>query len=384
MDFSWTKEQLEYKERVINFAKSNLNHAVMESDRDSVFSREAWEKCAEFGLQGLAVPKEYGGQFDEVQFLTATLAMEALGYGCRDNGLCLGLNAQMWTVQYPIAQFCNAEQKARFLPNLVSGKWIGCHALTEPEAGSDIYKMQTRAEKVDGGYILNGRKQYITFAPIADIMLVFATINPDLGNFGITGFIVEKGMKGVTNGENKAKMGLRTAPFGDLVFKDCFVPEENRVSTEGSGWGITIQTLEYDRSNILAWQLGSMEYQLEQTIQYVKQRKQFGKPIVEFQAVSNRLADMRLRLETSRLLLYKVAWLNETGKSAALESAMLKLLLSESFVASSLDAIRNFGGHGYISENEIERDMRDAVGGLIYAGTSDIQRNIISDLILDK
>ena len=384
MDFAWTKEQLEYKDKVIEFAKSNLDYPVLENDRDCVFSREAWEKCAEFGLLGLSVPRKYGGQFDEVQFLTATLAMESLGYACRDNGLPFGLNAQMWTVQYPIVQFGTEQQKEKFLPNMIGGKWIGCHALTEPEAGSDVYNMQTRAEKVEGGYILNGRKQYITFAPIADVILVFANVKPELGNFGITGFLVEKGMKGFTNGQNKPKMGLRTVPFGDLIFEDCFVPEENRLSTEGSGWGITIHSLEYDRCNILAGQLGAMQYQLEQTVKYVKQRKQFGKPVVEFQAVSHRLAEMRLRLETSRLLLYKVAWLNQMGKSATLESAMLKLHLSESFVNSSMEAIRNYGGHGYISENEVERNMRDAVGSVIYAGTSDIQRNIISDLVMDE
>jgi alkylation response protein AidB-like acyl-CoA dehydrogenase len=383
MDFSWTKEQLDYKQKVIEFAKANLDEQIAERDQNCVFSREAWEKCAAFGLLGLSVPKADGGLFEEVEFLTATLAMESLGYACRDNGLPFGLNAQMWTVQYPIVQFGSEAQKQKFLPHLIGGKWIGCHALTESEAGSDVYNMQTRAKKVEGGYILNGSKQYVTFAPIADVVLVFANVNPEIGTFGITGFLVEKGMKGFTNGENKVKMGLRTVPFGDLIFEDCFVPEENRLSTEGSGWGITMHSLEYDRCNILAGQLGAMQYQLEQTIAYVKKRKQFGKPVAQFQAVSNRIANMKLRLETSRLLLYKLAWLNQNGKPATLESAMLKLLLSESFVESSMDAIRNHGGHGYITENEIERNMRDAIGSVIYAGTSDIQRNIISDYILD-
>ena len=383
MDFSWTKEQLEYKEKVIEFAKSNLDYAVGDNDKNCVFARDAWEKCADFGLLGLSVPKDEGGVFEEVQFLTATLAIEALGYACRDNGLPFGLNAQMWTVQYPLVLFGTTMQKQKFLPNMISGKWIGCHALTEPEAGSDVYNMQTTAKKVEGGYLLNGRKQYVTFAPIADVVLVFANVNPDIGNFGITGFLVEKGMKGFTNGSNKVKMGLRTVPFGDLIFEDCFVPEENRLSSEGSGWGITMHSLEFDRCNILAGQLGAMDYQLEQTIAYVKKRKQFGKSVSQFQAVSNRLANMKLRLETSRLLLYKVAWLNQQGKPATLESAMLKLQLSESFVSSSLEAIRNYGGYGYITENEIERNMRDAIGSVIYAGTSDIQRNIISDFILD-
>ena len=174
---------------------------------------------------------------------------------------------------------------------------------------------------------------------------------------------------------------MRTVPFGDLTFEDCFVPEENRLGKEGAGWGITIASLEYDRCCILASQLGAMERQLDESIAFVKKRKQFGKSIGNFQAVSNRIANMKLRLETSRLLLYKVAWLKNQGKSAMMEAAMLKLQLSESFVASSIDTIRNHGGYGYITENEIERDLRDAIGGVIYAGTSDIQRNIISDLL---
>ena len=174
------------------------------------------------------------------------------------------------------------------------------------------------------------------------------------------------------------KMGLRTVPIGDLVFEDCFVPEENRLGKEGAGWSITISSLEYDRCSILASQLGAMEYQLESTIAFVKQRKQFGKSIGEFQSISNRIANMKLRVETSRLLLYQVAWLKSQGKSAMMEAALLKLNLSESFVASSMDAIRCHGGSGYLTEYEIERNLRDAVGGVIYAGTSDIQRNIIS------
>ena len=147
MDFSWTKEQLEYKEKVIEFAKTHLDYDVADNDKNCVFARDSWEKCADFGLLGLSVPKDLGGVFDEVQFLTATLALEALGYACRDNGLPFGLNAQMWTVQYPIVLFGTDQQKQKFLPNMISGKWIGCHALTEPEAGSDVYNMQTRGKK---------------------------------------------------------------------------------------------------------------------------------------------------------------------------------------------------------------------------------------------
>lgn len=378
MEISWTKEQLDYKAQVIKFAEENLNNSIVERDKDCVFSREDWEKCAEFGIQGLASPIKYGGQNDEVDILGTILAMEGLGYGCRDNGLPFGLNAQMWTVQFPILKFGTELQKEKYLKPLASGKMMGCHGLTEPNAGSDVFNMETFAEKVEGGYVLNGSKRLITFGPIADIVLVFAKTNVKLGKWGYSVFIVEKGTKGYTAGKNEPKMGMRTVPFGDLTFEDCFIPEENLLGKEGAGWSIAISSLEYDRFTIFASQLGAMEYQLDSTIKFVKERKQFGKPISEFQSVSNRIADMKLRLETSRLLLYRVASLKTQGKSVLMEAAMLKLYLSESFVESSMDAIRCHGGNGYLTEHQIERNLRDAVGGVIYAGTSDIQRNIIS------
>lgn len=381
MDLSWSKAQIDYKKKVIEFAKQNLNNTISERDQALKFSREDWNKCAKFGIQGLASPKKYGGREEEIDILTATLAMEGLGYGCRDNGLPFSLNAQMWTVQLPIAQFGNAFQKEKYLKPLASGEWIGSHGLTETNAGSDVFNMETTATKVEGGYILNGSKRLITLAPVCDMALVFAKTNPKLGKWGVSGFIVEASSKGFTQSGNKSKMGLRTVPIGDLEFKDCFVPEENRLGKEGAGWSITIASLEYDRCNILASQLGAMEHQLEDTIKFVKNRKQFGQSIGRFQSVSNRIADMKLRLETSRLLLYKVAWLKSQGKSAMMEGALLKLHLSESFITSSLDAIRCHGGSGYLTEFEVERNLRDAVGGVIYAGTSDIQRNIISQIL---
>ena len=381
LDFSWTKEQLDYKSKVIAFAKEHLNTAIVDRDQNCIFSRDDWQKCADFGILGLATPLAYGGAKENVDILSATMAMEGLGYGSRDNGLAFGLNAQMWSVQLPISQFGTESQKKKYLPALSSGELIGCHALTEINAGSDVFNMETTAKKVDGGYVLNGSKRLITLAPIADVSLIFANVDPKMGKWGVTGFLVEKGMKGFSTGPNKEKMGLRTVPIGDLMFKDCFVPEENRLGAEGAGWSITIHSLEFDRCCILAGQLGSMEHQLEKTIDFVKNRKQFGKSISEFQSVSNRIANMKLRLETSRLLLYKVAWLKSQGKSAMLEAALLKLQLSESFIESSMDAIRCHGGSGYLTENEVERDLRDAVGGVIYAGTSDIQRNIIANLL---
>ncbi len=380
MDFSWSEKQIEFKQSVIDFAQNNLNGDIIERDYQGKFSHENWQKCADFGIQGLYMPEEYSNK-PQADIMTAVLAMEALGYGCEDNGLTLALNAQMWTVQILLLQFGTEAQKQRYLPNLCNGKWIGAHALSEPESGSDVYSLQTKATKCEGGYILNGRKKFVTCAPICDLAVVFATIDPSLGKWGITAFIVESNWDGFTASPVKNKMGLRTTPFGEITFDNCFVPEENRLGKEGSGFSLSGYSLEFDRCFNLASELGAMEQQLEKTIAYAKSREQYGQAIGKFQSVSNRIADMKLRLETARLLLYKVAWLKDKGQPAMLEAALLKLYLSESFLASGLDAVRIHGGNGYLTEYGIERDLRDAVGGVIYAGTSDIQRNIIARLL---
>ena len=381
MDFSWSDEDLAFRNEVIEFAKSKLNDDIITRDKEGIFSRDLWQKCADFGIQGLATPKKFGGKFDEVDILQSVLAMQALGYACKDSGLVLGLNAQMWTVQMFIVLFGTEAQKQKFLPKLTNGEWLGAHALTEPESGSDVFNMKMTAEKRDGGYILNGEKCLITLGPVADMAIVFANVNPKLGKWGITAFLVEKDLEGYEAGPVREKMGLRTVPIGEIKLKNCFVSEENRLGKEGAGFSICNHSLEYDRCCILAGGLGAMERQLEESIEFAKEHKRYGQVIGSFQSVSNRIADMKLRIETSKLLLYKMAWLKKQAKPAMLEAAMLKLHLSESFVASSLDAIRNRGGNAYLVDYGIERYLRDAVGGVLYAGTSDIQRNIISKMV---
>jgi alkylation response protein AidB-like acyl-CoA dehydrogenase len=379
MDFSWTEEQLAFKKTVIKFAQNELGKDIIERDREEVFLPEYWSKCAQFGILGLPYPEEYGGSDADV--LTTMLAMEGLGYGCRDSGLVFSLNAQMWSIQHPISHFGSKNQKGKYLPGLINGNLIGAHGMSEPDSGSDAYSLRTRAEKVDGGYILNGTKVFVTNAPIADLAIVFATIDPSKGRWGITAFLIEKGTAGFIVGRNIGKMGLRTSPMGELVFQDCYLPEECRLGKEGAGGSIFNSSMEWERICILASNLGVMERQLEESIQYARQRHQFGKPIGKFQSVSNRIADMKVRLETARLILYRVAWLIEQGKSAIMEAALAKLYLSECFVQSSQDALRIHGGYGYTTEFEVERDLRDAIGGTIYSGTSDIQRNIIAGLL---
>lgn len=381
MDFSWKKEQLDLKEKIIQFVKESLTDDVVEQDKNSTFPMESWKKCADFGIQALAAPTKYGGQKEEIDILGSMLAMEGFGYECEDNGLAFALNAQMWTVQLPLAHFGTEDQKEKFLPPLVKGEKIACHALTEPEIGSDVFNMKMTAEKTDGGYILNGQKRLVSLAPIADLFFIFANVNPKYGKWGVTAFMVEKGMEGFSTSVSRHKMGLRTVPIGELNFENCFVPEANRIGKEGAGFSISNNSLEYERCSILASQLGRMDRQLEIAIDYARNRKQFGQPIGKFQSVSNRIADMKLRIETARLLLYKVAWLKKNDQPAMTEAALLKLYLSESFLESSLDIIRIHGGNGYMTDFGVERDLRDAIGGVLYAGTSDIQRNIIAKLL---
>jgi alkylation response protein AidB-like acyl-CoA dehydrogenase len=207
---------------------------------------------------------------------------------------------------------------------------------------------------------------------------VFATTDHELGKWGISTFLVDKDTAGFEASSDIDTMGLRTAPIGELIFEDCFVPEENRIGPEGAGASIFSSSQEWERAVILAGEIGAMQRQLEQAIQYANERQQFGQAIGKFQSVSNRIADMKLRLETARLLTYKVAWLKSVGRSVMLDAAIAKLYLGECYVESSLDAIRVHGGYGYMTEFEVERNLRDAIGGTLYGGTSDIQRSIIS------
>lgn len=380
MNFQWSEEQIAFRESVQAFATSQLQDDVVSRDERSEFAQELWMRAAAFGIQGMHIPPEFGGQ-GTTDILTATSAMEAIGYGCPDGGLLLALNSQMWVVELPILHFGTDFQKRHFLPKLCSGEWKGAHGITEPDAGSDVFSMQATAKKVDGGYILNGRKCLVTLAPLCDVAIVVASTNPKLGKWGASTFLIESGFEGFSRGENQSKMGLRTVPIGELHLKDCFVPDSHLLGKEGEGFASFNYSLEYERCCILASHIGTMQRQLELTIAYAKERAQFGKPIGEFQSVSNRIVDMRVRLETARLLLYKVAWLKSEGKSAMMEAAMLKLYLSECYAKSSEDAVRVHGGRGYLSEYGIERYLRDAIGGLIYAGTSDIQRNIVAGMM---
>lgn len=376
MDFSWSDDDLALREAIVKFAARELNEGLVERDRRSEFAWEGWRKCGEFGIQGLPIPQEYGGRGTDI--LTTILALEALGYGCRDNGLLFTIAAHMLSCEVPIWKFGSEEQKRCFLPKLCSGEWIGVHAMTEPDSGSDAFALHTRAERKGDRYVLNGRKTFITSAPIADLLLVFASLDRNKGANGIAAFLVEKKTPGLLVTRELEKMGLRTSPMGELVLDDCEVPTDHLLGKEGGGAAIFNTSMEWERSCILASQLGAMERQLERCVRYARERRQFGKPIGKFESISNKLADMKVRLETARLLVYKVGWLKRHGKQAASEAAMAKLYVSECCVQSNLDAIQIHGGYGYMTEFELERELRDSIAATIYSGTSEIQRLIIA------
>jgi len=379
MDFSLSDDQQALKASVIKFATQELNNDLRKRERVGEFPLDAWRACARFGIQGLPIPKEFGGKGADV--LTSVVAMEALGYGCRDNGLIFGLNAQMWSVELPLLKLGTPEQQRAYLRGFASGDLIGAFAMTEAGSGSDAFSMSTRAEHHADHYIINGSKRYITNAPVADVILVFATVKPDSGLSGASAFIVEKGTPGFTVSRSLDKMGLRTTPMGEVVLTNCEVPEENRLGKEGAGMAIFNSSMEWERSCILASAVGAMQRQLETCVDYARTRQQFGQPIGKFQSISSKIADMYLRLEAARLLIYRVAWLKQQGKPALAEAAAAKICTSEAWIQSSLDAIQIHGAYGYMTDSEIERDLRDSVAGTIYSGTSEIQRVIIASVL---
>jgi hypothetical protein len=379
MDFSLSAEQRELVEAATAFARRELNQDLAKRDDAAEFPRDAWQACAKFGIQGLPVPAELGGAGSDV--LTTTLVMEALGYGCRDNGLLFSLNAQMWSVQMPLVTFGTPAQQQQYMPGLVSGDIIGGHAMTEPDSGSDALRMRARAERRGDHYILNGTKQYITNAPVADVLLVYASVQGRPGLAGLSAFLVGAGTPGLEVSSGFEKMGLRTSPMGELALTDCLVPEGNRLGPEGAGMAIFNSSMEWERSCLFASAVGAMRRQLDACVDYARSREQFGQPIGKFQGVAGKLADMYVRLEAARLMIYRVAWLKQQGRSAPAEAAAAKLFTSEAWVRSGEDAIQTHGAWGYLKDAGIERDLRDAIAGTIYSGTSEIQRLIIARML---
>lgn len=368
------------KVRVAEWATENLSDPdLLRRDADCAFWREGWNRAAAYGIQGSVLPTNLGGQ--GLDLVSAMLRFEGLGLGCDDAGLVFALSAQTWTMQMALERFGSDEQRTRWLPELASGAAIGAFAITEEESGSDAFALQTEATPIDGGYRLNGTKAYVTLAPVCDVLLVFATTNPAVGRCGVTAFLIDIKTPGLSVGPNRSKMGLRTTPFADVTFENCEIPESARIGGEGSGASIFSTAMESERAFLLVGSVGQLERHIDTTVAYANDRTQFGQSIGSFQSVSHEIAEMKFAHETARLMLYKAAALQAEGSPSMMAAALAKLSASEAAVAGAMSAIRVHGARGYVSELGVERGLRDTIGGVIYGGSSGIQRNIIARLL---
>lgn len=377
MDFDWSEDQRELRRGAVEFASRRLVEGVRERDRDERFDRDLWDACAEFGLQGLMVPAEWGGSGRDP--LSAVAVLEGIGYGGRDNGLAFSVAAHVASCEGPIAAFGSDEQKREWLPSLAAGSAVGATAVTEPDSGSDALGLTTRAEERDGGWVLEGTKTFVTNAPLADLFVIYARTGG--GGFGgISCFLVPRDTGGLTVGPPMEKMGLRTSPMSQLFLEGCRVPGSALVGSVGSGAMIFHQTMELERLLVMAPAVGVMERLLERCVEHARERTVGGTAIGRHQSIAHRIADMELELEAARLLLYRAASERGRRSSATRSSALAKLAVSEAYVSVCRSAVQIFGGYGYMVEYDLERELRDALAATLYVGTSEIQRNLIAGL----
>jgi len=380
MDFEFSKEQLMFKKEVIRFAKKEIVPRVQDHDLREAFDFESFRKMGEFGLLGLHFPETYGGEGADV--VTTVLAGEALGEAGVDGGLTLAYGAHSFLCADTIFSHGTEPQRQKYIPRLARGEWIGCMGLSEPDAGSDVASLSTTAVKDGDHYVLNGTKMWITNGPIADVAVVYAKTDPEQQHAGISAFIVEKGTPGFTTGKPLMKMGVRSSQTSELVFKDCRLPAENLLGREGEGFLYAMQTVEWDRSALLAPFVGSTTYLLKRCADYAKGRVQFGRPIAKFQAIKNKLADIRIFGEASRSLVYRIAWCKDQGRPLNhLEAAVAKLFIGDWSLPVTNDAVTLHGGYGYTHEFDVERIFRDTRLAPIGGGTSEVQKMIISKLM---
>lgn len=377
MRFDWTTEQRDLFKLASQAARRALPAADPLAVTHGDLDRGRWQACADFGLQGLCLPTELGGL--GLDHRTTAYVLEGVGQGAGDMGFLFSACAHLFACAVPIAEFGSDELKQGVVPRLTSGEWIGANAMTESEAGSDVSRLQTRAVRDGDDYVLEGSKTFVTNGPVADVAIVYATTDPALGYMSLSAFVVELESPGVTRGRPVSKIGLAGSPFGSLYFDDCRVPRSHRIGEEGQGSLIFRSSMSAERACLFGVYVGSMQRQLDEVVEYAASRRQFGKPIGKNQAISHRIADMQLRLDAARLLLYRACWLHDIGEDATVAVSLAKLAVSEAAVSSGLDAIRIHGGAGIVSETAIDQPLRDAIPATIFSGTSDIQREIVAN-----
>lgn len=378
MNFNLSEEHLMIRDAARDFAQNELLPGVIERDTNQTFPHEQIKQLGELGFMGMMVDPNYGGS--GLDTLSYVLAMEELSKIDASASVVVSVNNSL--VCWGLDTYGTEEQKAKYLPKLASGEHIGCFCLSEPEAGSDATSQSTTAVDMGDHYLLNGTKNWITNGGSCEIALVIAQTDREKGHRGINVLIVEKGMDGFVVGQKEDKLGIRGSDTHTLLFNDVKVPKENRIGEDGFGFKFAMKTLSGGRIGIAAQALGIAQGALDLALAYSKERKTFGKPIHDHQAIAFKLADMEMKVEQARLLVYKAAWLKDQGMPYDKESAMAKLAASEAAMWVSTEAVQVHGGYGYVKEYHIERLMRDAKITQIYEGTSEIQRIVISrDLI---
>jgi alkylation response protein AidB-like acyl-CoA dehydrogenase len=374
MDFSWTPEQSDLYDRALAFARERLEPASKNKEPDAF--RTSFRVAGEFGLLGLCVPEEYGGI--GLGALDTARTFEAAGKGCTDSGLLFGCAAHLFACAMPILEFAQEDLKRALLPKLCKGELVGANAITEDVSGSDAFAMRTSVEIDGDNYYVTGAKSYVTNGPFADVFVTYGTKNPAYGHMGIVGVVLERDTPGLTVGAPFEKIGLKGAPISSVYYERCKVPATARLGREGQGSSVFTRSMHWERACLFGIYLGVMERQIELVVGYLKNRRQFGKPLAKQQALAHKVADMKLRLEAARLLLYRACWKIDRGEDATQEIAMSKIATSEAAIQSSLDAIQLYGGNGVMEEMGIAVMLRDAVPSTIFSGTSEIQRNLIA------
>jgi len=378
MDFELSREHTMARQLFRDFAENEVKPLAEEVDEEERFPKETVVKLARYGFLGIPFAKEHGGQGCDT--LTYAMCVEELSRVCATTGVIVSAHTSLGAE--PIRKYGTNEQKEKYLVPLAKGEKLGAFGLTEPNAGTDASGQQTKAVLDGDNYILNGTKIFITNGGEADIYIIFAMTDKSSGTKGISAFIVEKGFQGFSIGKKEKKMGIRGSATTELVFEDCIVPAANRLSVEGKGFGIAMGTLDGGRIGIAAQALGIAQGALDETVNYVKERKQFGRSISHFQNTQFQLADLKSRIEAARLLVYRAALAKDSKARFSEEAAMAKLFASETAMAVTTKCVQLYGGYGYTRDYPIERMMRDAKITEIYEGTSEVQRMVIAGAML--
>lgn len=378
MDFNLTKQEDFFLKMIRDFAEKEVKPLAAEIDEQERFPIETVEKMAKIGIMGIPIPTKYGGAGSTNQIYS--MAVEELSRACATTGIVVSAHTSLCCA--PIYEFGTEEQRERYLPKLCSGKWIGAFGLTEPNAGTDAASQQTTAVLDGDNYILNGNKIFITNAEYAHVYIIFAMTDKSQGTRGISAFIVEKGMPGFKIGKKELKMGIRGSATCELIFENCIVPKENLLGKEGSGFKIAMSTLDGGRIGVASQALGIAQGAMDETVKYVKERKQFGKAIGKFQNTQFQMADMKVKTEASRLLVRLAAAKKDMGVPYSVEAAQAKLFAAETAMEVTTKAVQFHGGYGYTREYPVERMMRDAKITEIYEGTSEVQRMVIAANLL--